>query len=171
MQKKNRNTSVSSFRSTAPPGCHVLRWMRLPVPQSRDCFLQGVIKCGTMEPLFRVQLWGLTLIRGPPFLKWVSEFWEQFGSDYDWQCAVGLMSFVPVLHGWLTRCLTVMGNWMHNCNLNSKPFLIEKNLKALNLPMRAELPGLMVIFVPEGDVSTERVLVPALESTAVKSSR
>lgn len=37
--------------------------------------------------------------------------------------------------------------------------------------MRAEIPGLTVIFVPEGEVSTERVLVPALESTAVKSSR
>lgn len=36
--------------------------------------------------------------------------------------------------------------------------------------MRAELPGLMAIFVPEGEVSTEGSLVPVLKSTAVKSS-
>lgn len=37
--------------------------------------------------------------------------------------------------------------------------------------MSAELPGLTVSFVPEGEVSTECVLGPALLSTAVKSSR
>lgn len=81
------------------------------------------------------------------------------------------MSFAPVLHGWVTRWLTVMGNQMHNYNLNSKQFLIKTKCRALDLPMRAELPGLMVMFVPEGEVSTERVLVSALESTAVKSFR
>lgn len=48
-----------------------------------------------------------------------------------------------------------MVNQMPNCNTNFKDFKNLKSLKARDLPMRAELPGLTVSFVPEGEVSTE----------------